>query len=601
MPKFPALSVAAAKNTYAGKGQLPFTASARRFTGQSILTTFAAGHGFTASDLGGNVTNLNDTATFALGAQCVSVVTGGTKGITTISRTLGSAIDLTNKVVRLWFRVSDVTNISRFTLTFGSGGSQVNSYYWGVLGTGATGPKYAASGEWVAMTIPFGLSLTTYGTPVPTAINYIQIDVADNGAANTFNLGGIAIVDDDRQRFPNGVVSLTFDDSYRSQFTLGRPYMDKYGYGGTNFTICETVDAGTGITVSQLQELEQISGWEIGGHAYSLANHNAGFDTLTAPQMVTEVESMRKWMVSNGFNGNNHFAYPGGRYVAATVNTLREYFASARSTYGDADTPTPADPMRLRSIAIVRGVAAVEAAIDAAYTYGHWLNIYSHDIVSGGTTSGNIVSLADFQTIVDYIAAKGIPVLTVGEVLANQYPENRAVAYVPGLYYGPAVSTLGSVVCSSQRLSAVPVEIRAMAQWKALGISVGSAGGTGSVARLGIYRDNGHGFPGSLLVDAGTVATDATGAKTAAISQMLPPGRYWLAFLDAQVTSAPTVSAVSSSAAPAIGGASVFTAAASGAVGGFFANTVTGSLPVAWPGTASGVWATPPLVTIQAA
>lgn len=62
-----------------------------------------------------------------------------------------------------------------------------------------------------------------------------------------------------------------------------------------------------------------------------------------------------------------------------------------------------------------------------------------------------------------------------------------------------------------------------------LGINV-TTGSTGN-ARLGIYNDSG-GYPGSLLVDAGTVVTTNIAVVTATISQALVPGnRYWLVYV----------------------------------------------------------------------
>ena len=48
-----------------------------------------------------------------------------------------------------------------------------------------------------------------------------------------------------------------------------------------------------------------------------------------------------------------------------------------------------------------------------------------------------------------------------------------------------------------------------------------------TVVRLGIY-DNDDGYPGNLIVDAGTVDTSTTGLKEITISEELTPGLYWL-------------------------------------------------------------------------
>jgi hypothetical protein len=51
-----------------------------------------------------------------------------------------------------------------------------------------------------------------------------------------------------------------------------------------------------------------------------------------------------------------------------------------------------------------------------------------------------------------------------------------------------------------------------------------------STVRLGVYMANTSGFPGTLLLDAGTVASDTAGYKEITLTPLtLVPGRYWLA------------------------------------------------------------------------
>lgn len=52
-----------------------------------------------------------------------------------------------------------------------------------------------------------------------------------------------------------------------------------------------------------------------------------------------------------------------------------------------------------------------------------------------------------------------------------------------------------------------------------------------SAFRMGIYSDSATrpGYPGALVLDAGTVDTTTTGVKEITISQALSPGLYWLA------------------------------------------------------------------------
>ena len=58
-----------------------------------------------------------------------------------------------------------------------------------------------------------------------------------------------------------------------------------------------------------------------------------------------------------------------------------------------------------------------------------------------------------------------------------------------------------------------------------------ASGIAGSVARLGIYNNGTNLYPGTLALDAGTIATDSIGIKAITINKSLTKGLYWLALL----------------------------------------------------------------------
>jgi hypothetical protein len=65
---------------------------------------------------------------------------------------------------------------------------------------------------------------------------------------------------------------------------------------------------------------------------------------------------------------------------------------------------------------------------------------------------------------------------------------------------------------------------------KAFGVNVVTAGAATSLYRMGIYNDDGSGYPGTLVVDSGQVDCTTTGAKsiTLGTSLVLPAGLYWI-------------------------------------------------------------------------
>lgn len=65
---------------------------------------------------------------------------------------------------------------------------------------------------------------------------------------------------------------------------------------------------------------------------------------------------------------------------------------------------------------------------------------------------------------------------------------------------------------------------------------------SGCVIRLGIYADNGSGFPGALVIDAGTIDGHSATVQEITISQALSAGTYWFgAVVQGVTTTQPTM------------------------------------------------------------
>jgi hypothetical protein len=212
--------------------------------------------------------------------------------------------------------------------------------------------------------------------------------------------------------------------------------MDALGYRGTLYTIVENLSQPSYLTLPQLQSVQAASGWEVAGHAYYSANHNTKYNALSATVVEDDIRRTRAWMINNGFPGDS-FAYPGGWFSKTTDNVgieglVCKYFASGRGI-SSADTLEPFPPpmaYRMRSISGIGALAggsarglpanliAAGGSLDRCLQ-GQWLVLTFHDIVTGSVTTSNQCSQTDFNTIMDAINSRGIPVLPVGDVLKN--------------------------------------------------------------------------------------------------------------------------------------------------------------------------------------
>lgn len=109
----------------------------------------------------------------------------------------------------------------------------------------------------------------------------------------------------------------------------------------------------------------------------------------------------------------------------------------------------------------------------------------------------------------------------------------------PGSYFFP-VSGSGSSTSNGLTNSVLRLTPWIITQRMAIdriGAEVTVVGEAGSKFRLGIYADNGFGYPGALVLDAGQIAGDAVAVAELACSLVLPPGIYWIG---GAVQSAPT-------------------------------------------------------------
>lgn len=86
----------------------------------------------------------------------------------------------------------------------------------------------------------------------------------------------------------------------------------------------------------------------------------------------------------------------------------------------------------------------------------------------------------------------------------------------------------GSGTLTADRLLCAPFLVPKATTFDTIAVAI-NTGGASSAVRLGIYADTGTRYPGSLVVDAGTISTATNGLKGIAISQALPAGLYWLA------------------------------------------------------------------------
>jgi len=386
----------------------------------SVISVVSNGWTNQASSFASVNTAHADTVFGTTSLQCVTKGDGATIGkVATFGRT---AITTVNKYLAVLMKVDEVTNLNYVKLYFGGSAfgwyELLNTAYGGVIGTASI-----RSNEW--QWVIFGRqSEATSGTLAPATTTDWQVAVLDTGVAVTINIGAIATVDQPTA-YPNGVVSFTFDDALASQWTYARPVFAERSLRATEFVIVDAVGAG-GLTETQCDSLYDL-GWDLAGHAYTTAAHNAvgGLLSLSSAQQADQMQQMKKWLLDRGYaRGANIFAYPQGRHDTTLAGNTRDYFSIARTTMSSPNQPVAIDdPTNIRCYYIHASTTLAQAKtqIDNAKTNKHWLVFVFHGIVSASPT-GDEWTQADLAALVDYAVAQAVPVQPMSQVQAAITP-----------------------------------------------------------------------------------------------------------------------------------------------------------------------------------
>ncbi|MEU5938878.1 polysaccharide deacetylase family protein [Micromonospora sp. NPDC047548] len=411
----------------------------------SIVTSMQAGHGWTTSGRVGGF-NLNDSAVFVHGSQSASVTTDGAGATATLRRIGLPAINLTGKALRLLVRVDNYTRVN--TLSFFVGTSSLGNNFKWRFNANTTSSQIGLAGDWVAVTLQWSeintvagaYALSPTGAPSTTSgFTDMQIQVSDKGTGPvTLWLQAVEVIDSAVSTWPKGIISITFDDSNDSA-RLAVQKMDTLGFRGTQYTIADAIGTPGKLTLAELRSLQAMSGWEIAGHSYASSAHATRYPKLTAQQVDDDARNLKAWLVGNGFHGDS-FAYPGGRYEntvdGVPVDQLvARYFGSARtilsevgvSTHAAIDAIPAAMPHRMRGMSSISSLASgpnkpskltgAGGMLDKVASNGGWLNLVFHQIVTGAPTDPAEITQTAFNMIMDAIAARGIPVIPVSDVV----------------------------------------------------------------------------------------------------------------------------------------------------------------------------------------
>jgi peptidoglycan/xylan/chitin deacetylase (PgdA/CDA1 family) len=216
--------------------------------------------------------------------------------------------------------------------------------------------------------------------------------------------------------FSEGLVSVTFDDAWRSQYVEALPILEAAGIRGVFYISTQPVDKGWPAFMTR-EQIKDIAGkgHEIGGHTVGHRNL-AG---LSARTVNDELTVSKQYLEELTGQTVKDFAYPfGGSSQRIESMVAGAGYLSARGVkIGDLVTPG-SNRMNLNALLPQRRtpLATITAAIEDAKAKKRWLILVFHKVDDKGGRFG--VSPATFRAVIDAIKAAGIKTVTVSEGVA---------------------------------------------------------------------------------------------------------------------------------------------------------------------------------------
>ncbi|MGB9681236.1 MAG: polysaccharide deacetylase family protein [Minisyncoccia bacterium] len=243
-----------------------------------------------------------------------------------------------------------------------------------------------------------------YLKPVPTSLSHLFLRFPLIVAPIVIALFLLA---PGQEKMPEAIVTICFDDGYRSTYEIAYPILKQYGYPATLFVIPKAVGEEGYMTLNQLRILSN-NGWEIGSHTYS----HQKLTTLPASEVERELKRSKEWLEERGLKVYS-FAYPYGAYNESVIEKVKKYYSVARIGEGIFNNlPLRKDEIyKIKALDVnapfIKSIDDLKKIIDQAKVEKKWLVLIFHRVGEKETETEYNVSPQFLEETVKYLKQLG--------------------------------------------------------------------------------------------------------------------------------------------------------------------------------------------------
>ncbi len=219
-------------------------------------------------------------------------------------------------------------------------------------------------------------------------------------------------------RLGRAIVSLTFDDGWRTIYSGGLPALKKYGFVSTQYLNSQPiVDGYSDYMTYQMVKDFAAQGSELAWHTRT----HSDLTKLSATNIRTELSIPSNFLSGIGQPSTvfKNFATPFGAYNATSISEIKKLYSSHRSTDVGFNSKDNLDiyNIKVQNITNTTTPAQVKAWVDRAIADGTWLVLVYHEVTASAADPTYAVTPANLDLELNYIKQSGISVQTVQQAL----------------------------------------------------------------------------------------------------------------------------------------------------------------------------------------
>lgn len=238
-------------------------------------------------------------------------------------------------------------------------------------------------------------------------INAVGYVITDDYSVEPFTISG----------FDQGLISLTFDDSWEINIDAAFPILNQYGFKITQYLATQYI-----VTTEDKNTIKSIfnAGNEIGSHSVT----HPFLTQLSSRKLSRELSNSKTFLESIVGKGNvKHFATPYGDYSFNVLSTISDYYQSNRNTDAGYNYKDNFDiyNIRVQNMTPTTTFTEFKAWVDKAIADKTWLVIVYHRVASDPEPYDVLPN--QFELQMEYLDNSGIAVKTVSDALAEILPQ----------------------------------------------------------------------------------------------------------------------------------------------------------------------------------